>query len=105
MQRLLADIRAGRIDLVVIYKVDCPNPLTGRLRQARRDLRRPGCLVRLLTQHFNTTTSIGRLTLNCFCLQRGRSCCKASDHLAQEEASIDSERDPECPSPPRLFSV
>src|SRR5690349_132318 len=64
VQRLLADIRAGRIDLVVIYKVD-------RLTRSLADFAK---LVEIfdahrvsfvsITQHFNTTTSIGRLTLN-----------------------------------------
>jgi len=64
MQRLLSDIDAGRIDLVVIYKVD-------RLTRSLADFAK---LVEVfdahdvsfvsITQHFNTTTSIGRLTLN-----------------------------------------
>ena len=64
VQQLLADIRARRIDLVVIYKVD-------RLTRSLADFAK---LVEIfdahsvsffsITQHFNTTTSIGRLTLN-----------------------------------------
>src|SRR5689334_6193950 len=64
VQRLLADIRTGRIDLVVIYKVD-------RLTRSLADFAK---LVEIfdardvsfvsITQHFDTTTSIGRLTLN-----------------------------------------
>ena len=60
---LLADIRAGRIDIVV-YKVD-------RLTRSLADFAR---LVELfdaeavsfvsVTQQFNTTSSMGRLTLN-----------------------------------------
>jgi site-specific DNA recombinase len=64
MQRLLADIRAGRIDLVVIYKVD-------RLTRSLADFAKlveifdgQGVSFVSITQHFNTTTSIGRLTLN-----------------------------------------
>jgi site-specific DNA recombinase len=64
VQRLLADIRAGRIDLVVIYKVD---RLTRSLADFAKlveifDVR--GVSFVSITQHFNTTTSIGRLTLN-----------------------------------------
>ncbi len=61
---LLADIAAGRIDVVVVYKVD-------RLTRALGDFAR---IVELfdrhkvsfvsVTQAFNTTTSMGRLTLN-----------------------------------------
>ena len=64
LQRLLADIRAGRIDIVVVYKVD-------RLTRSLADFAR---LVELfdaeavsfvsVTQQFNTTNSMGRLTLN-----------------------------------------
>jgi site-specific DNA recombinase len=64
LQRLLADIRAGRIDIVIVYKVD-------RLTRSLADFAR---LVELfdaeavsfvsVTQQFNTTSSMGRLTLN-----------------------------------------
>ncbi len=64
LQRLLADIRAGRIDIVVVYKVD-------RLTRSLADFAR---LVEIfdaqrvsfvsVTQQFNTTSSMGRLTLN-----------------------------------------
>jgi len=64
LQNLIADIRAGRIDIVVVYKVD-------RLTRSLADFAR---LVELfdaeavsfvsVTQQFNTTSSMGRLTLN-----------------------------------------
>ena len=64
LQRLLADIRSGLIDTVVVYKVD-------RLTRSLSDFAR---LVEhfdehevsfvSVTQSFNTTTSMGRLTLN-----------------------------------------
>jgi site-specific DNA recombinase len=64
LQRLLDDIRARRIDVVVTYKVD-------RLTRALLDFAR---LIEIfdthdvsfvsVTQQFNTTTSMGRLTLN-----------------------------------------
>ena len=64
LQDLIADIRAGRIDIVVVYKVD-------RLTRSLADFAR---LVELfdaeavsfvsVTQQFNTTSSMGRLTLN-----------------------------------------
>jgi site-specific DNA recombinase len=64
LQRLLADIEANRIDVVVVYKVD-------RLTRALSDFaklvevfdRRNVSFVSI-TQQFNTTTSMGRLTLN-----------------------------------------
>jgi len=64
LQRLLADIRGGRIDVVVVYKVD-------RLTRALADFARlveifdaQGVSFVSVTQQFNTTSSMGRLTLN-----------------------------------------
>jgi len=64
LQRLLDDIRARKIDIIVVYKVD-------RLTRSLADFAK---LVELFDQHgvsfvsvtqqFNTTTSMGRLTLN-----------------------------------------
>ena len=64
LQRLLADVQAGKIDVIVVYKVD-------RLTRSLADFAK---LVELFDQHnvsfvsvtqqFNTTTSMGRLTLN-----------------------------------------
>jgi site-specific DNA recombinase len=63
-QRLMADVSAGKIDVVVVYKVD-------RLTRSLSDFAK---IVELfdrhavsfvsVTQQFNTTTSMGRLTLN-----------------------------------------
>jgi DNA invertase Pin-like site-specific DNA recombinase len=64
LQHLLADIAAGKIDIVVVYKID-------RLTRSLADFAR---MVELfdehqvsfvsVTQSFNTTSSMGRLTLN-----------------------------------------
>jgi site-specific DNA recombinase len=64
LQRLLEDLRAGKVDIIVVYKVD-------RLTRSLADFAK---LVELFDQHgvsfvsvtqqFNTTTSMGRLTLN-----------------------------------------
>ena len=64
LQRLIADIRERRVDIVVVYKVD-------RLTRSLADFAK---LVELfdshgvsfvsVTQSFNTTSSMGRLTLN-----------------------------------------
>ncbi len=64
LRRLLADIEAGSIDVVVVYKID-------RLTRALMDFaklvevfeRRSVTFVSV-TQSFNTTNSMGRLTLN-----------------------------------------
>jgi site-specific DNA recombinase len=64
LRRLLDDVRAGKVDVIVVYKVD-------RLTRSLADFAK---LVELfdqrnvsfvsVTQQFNTTTSMGRLTLN-----------------------------------------
>src|SRR5467141_3805743 len=64
LKRLLADIEAAKVDVVVVYKID-------RLSRSLMDFSR---LVEVFDQHkvtfvsvtqsFNTTTSMGRLTLN-----------------------------------------
>src|ERR1041384_1177126 len=64
LKRLLADIEAHRIDVVVVYKID-------RLCRALMDFAklvevfdRNSVTFVSVTQSFNTTTSMGRLTLN-----------------------------------------
>jgi site-specific DNA recombinase len=64
LKALMADLRAGKVDLIVVYKID-------RLTRSLMDF---SSLVTVfdthkasfvsVTQHFNTTTSMGRLTLN-----------------------------------------
>lgn len=64
IQKLLEDIKAGKINIIVVYKID-------RLTRSLMDFAK---LVELFDQHqvtfvsvtqsFNTTTSMGRLTLN-----------------------------------------
>src|SRR5438132_1034874 len=64
LQRLLADIRGGRIDIIVVYKVD-------RLTRSLADFARlveicdaQGVSFVSVPQQFNTTSSMGRLTPN-----------------------------------------
>ena len=64
LQRLLSDIRERLIDVVVVYKVD-------RLTRSLADFAKmveifdaQGVSFVAVTQQFNTTTSMGRLTLN-----------------------------------------
>src|SRR5580658_489872 len=64
LQQLLEDIEARRVDCVVVYKVD-------RLSRSLLDFARlvdrfdqRGVSFVSVTQQFNTTTSLGRLTLN-----------------------------------------
>ena len=64
LRALLTDIAAGRIDIIVVYKVD-------RLTRSLADFARlveifdaRGVSFVSVTQQFNTTSSMGRLTLN-----------------------------------------
>jgi site-specific DNA recombinase len=64
LQRLLADVAAGQVDTIVVYKID---RLTRSLADFAKtveilDARRASFVS--VTQQFNTTTSMGRLTLN-----------------------------------------
>jgi len=63
-QRLLTDIRAGRNRYRGRLQGRPADPLARRFCPAGRALRRTGCVVRSVTQQFNTTSSMGRLTLN-----------------------------------------
>src|SRR5258708_4756420 len=64
LQRLMADIDKGLVDAVVVYKVDrLSRSLTGFAKMVEVfDAR--GVSFVAVTQQFNTTTSMGRLTLN-----------------------------------------
>lgn len=64
LKRLLLDIKAGLVDIIVVYKID-------RLTRSLMDfskivevLDKHNASFVSITQHFNTTTSMGRLTLN-----------------------------------------
>lgn len=64
MQQLLADVDAGKVDVIVVYKVD---RLTRSLLDFAKVVERldaRGTSFVSVTQAFNTTTSMGRLTLN-----------------------------------------
>lgn len=64
LQRLLSDVAAGKVNIIIVYKVD-------RLTRALADFAKIVDILDLaeasfvsVTQSFNTTTSMGRLTLN-----------------------------------------
>ena len=64
LQRLLTDIEAGRIDVVVVYKVDRLTRALSDFAKLVEVFERRGVSFVSITQQFNTTTSMGRLTLN-----------------------------------------
>lgn len=64
LQELLADVRAGRIDIIVVYKVDRLSRSLSDFAQMVDLFDRHEVSFVSVTQAFNTTTSMGRLTLN-----------------------------------------
>ncbi len=64
LQRLLADIRAGTVHLVVVYKVDRLTRSLAGFAKIVDVFDASGASFVSVTQQFNTTTSMGRLTLN-----------------------------------------
>ena len=64
LKRILADIEAYRIDTVVVYKVDRLTRSLGDFAKIVEIFDRRNVSFVSVTQQFNTTTSMGRLTLN-----------------------------------------
>ena len=64
LKRLLADIEAGRVDVIVVYKVDRLTRSLADFAKIVDVLDAKGASFVSITQAFNTTTSMGRLTLN-----------------------------------------
>ena len=64
LQQLLADITAGRVDTVVVYKIDRLTRSLADFAKIVEILDARGASFVSVTQQFNTTTSMGRLTLN-----------------------------------------
>jgi len=93
LQRLLEDIRARKIDVIVVYKVD-------RLTRSLADFAK---LVELfdahrvsfvsVTQQFNTTTSMGRLTLNVLLSFAQFEREVTSERIRRQDRSIKAKRD------------
>jgi len=64
LKRLLADIEAGRVDVVVVYKIDRLSRSLSDFSKLVDVFDRQDVTFVSVTQSFNTTTSMGRLTLN-----------------------------------------
>jgi DNA invertase Pin-like site-specific DNA recombinase len=62
LQRLLADIAAGRVDTIVVYKIDRLTRSLADFAKIVEILDARGASFVSVTQQFNTTTSMGRLT-------------------------------------------
>jgi DNA invertase Pin-like site-specific DNA recombinase len=64
LRQLMADVAAGKVDTIVVYKVDRLTRSLADFAKIVEVLDKAGASFVSVTQAFNTTTSMGRLTLN-----------------------------------------
>ncbi len=64
LRRLMRDVETGLVDVVVVYKVDRLSRSLGDFAQMIDIFEKRGVSFVSVTQQFNTTSSMGRLTLN-----------------------------------------
>lgn len=64
LQRLLADVAGGKVDVILVYKIDRLTRSLADFAKIVEVLDKAGASFVSITQSFNTTTSMGRLTLN-----------------------------------------
>jgi DNA invertase Pin-like site-specific DNA recombinase len=64
LQRLLSDVNTGKVQIIVVYKVDRLTRSLADFAKIVDVLDAHGASFVSVTQQFNTTTSMGRLTLN-----------------------------------------
>ncbi len=64
LKRLMADIEAKRVDVIVVYKIDRLSRSLADFAKMVEVFDEHGVTFVSVTQQFNTTTSMGRLTLN-----------------------------------------
>lgn len=64
LQRLMAEVDAGRVDMVVVYKIDRLTRSLADFAKLVERLEQANCSFVSVTQAFNTSSSMGRLTLN-----------------------------------------
>lgn len=90
LERLLADIEAGHVDLVVVYKIDRLTRSLADFAKLIEHLEKAGASFVSVTQAFNTSTSMGRLTLNVLLsfaqFEREVTAERIRDKLAQSKA-------------------
>lgn len=64
LQRLMTDIKAGKINAIIVYKVDRLSRSLLDFAELLSTFEEHGVTFVSVTQHFNTQNSMGRLTLN-----------------------------------------
>jgi DNA invertase Pin-like site-specific DNA recombinase len=97
LKRLLEDIEDGLVDVVVVYKIDRLSRSLADFAKLVEVFDRNGVTFVSVTQSFNTTTSMGRLTLNILLLRPVRARGDGRAHPRQgrrqpEEGHVDGRR-------------
>jgi DNA invertase Pin-like site-specific DNA recombinase len=65
LQEMLTDIRAGKIQMVLVYKIDrLSRSIYDFKRMMKEDFEKHGCNLVSITQSFDTSNAMGKLTLN-----------------------------------------
>lgn len=64
LKRLLDDVEKGKVDMIVVYKIDRLTRSLLDFAQLVQTLEKHQCSFVSVTQHFNTCDSMGKLTLN-----------------------------------------
>lgn len=64
LKRLMADVEKGKVDMIVVYKIDRLTRSLLDFAQLVQTLEKNDCSFVSVTQHFNTCDSMGKLTLN-----------------------------------------
>lgn len=64
LKRLMAEVATGRVDMVVVYKIDRLTRSLADFARLVETLEQANCSFVSVTQAFNTSSSMGRLTLN-----------------------------------------
>src|SRR3984885_5953714 len=100
LQKLLVDVQARRIDVIVVYKVDRLTRSLADFAKLVETFDAHGVSFVSVTQSFNTTTSMGRLTLNVLLSFRpvragghGRA-DPGQDRRFEKEGDVDGRRGP-----------
>lgn len=64
LKRLMADVEKGKVDMIVVYKIDRLTRSLLDFAQLVQTFEKNDCSFVSVTQHFNTCDSMGKLTLN-----------------------------------------
>jgi site-specific DNA recombinase len=94
LQQLLAEVREGRVDVIVVYKVDRLTRSLADFAKLVEEFDAHEVSFVSVTQSFNTTSSMGRLTLNVLLFLRpirtgsDRRACPRQDRCLQAKGPL-----------------